>query len=235
MTDTLHSETRTETHSETHAETGTGNAVDTNVATTPDRRRRDTVVVVLAAIVTMAVLLAMWVSLRPTNASFSATETVGRNRLGTGTLDIVVGEQTTAFSASNMAAGDRVSGELVLENRGSFPLRYEMSSFSPPSPLRDALEVVAWTSSGPCSATPPSTGTWNVLQLATPGAGRAVSEGAPLAPGDTDLICMSAFLPITASSELQGQRLDLLIGIDAVQDVAGTTGTTGTTTAGGES
>jgi len=224
MTDTLRSEPQTAVDTATDPDTANAIEVDTAASTTPDRRRRETAFVVVAAAVAVAALLAMWVSLRPSSASFSDTETIGRNRLGTGTLEIAVGEETMAFSAINMAAGDRVSGELVLENQGSLPLRYELSSFAPRSLLRDTLEIVAWTSTGPCRSTPPGTGVWDVLAVSAPGAGRAVSEGAPLAPGASDLVCMSAYLPIAAKSELQGQRLDLIIGIEAVHDVAATIG-----------
>jgi hypothetical protein len=160
-----------------------------------------------------------WSTLQSSSAAFADDEVVSGNRLGAGVLDIAVGTDTALFTASNLAAGDSVSGQLVLENQGTLPLAYSLSATAAASALRDALDVVVWVGGSTCGPTPSNgIGTWRPLVD-----GARASEPRPtdgrLAPGASRLLCMAATLPIGASSAAQGQRLDMLIGVFAVHDL----------------
>lgn len=190
----------------------------TAVPTTSDDRRRQTAAVVVVFVLAILSLVWIWTTLRPTSASFSDRETIEGNRLGAGTLDVEVGEQTIAFSAQNMAAGDTVRGQFEVVNAGSLPLRFDISSFAPASPLREILDIRAWNSSGACAPTPPTSAPiWSVLD---PGSVAPTVRQGALPVGASRLICMVATLPLDSGPAAQGQRLDLIIGVDAAHDIA---------------
>lgn len=184
--------------------------------------RRERVALVVASFVLALIGLAwFWLTLQPSAASFSDEEVIDGNRLGAGTLDISIGDETVRFAASNMAAGDQATGQLLLENSGSLPLTYTLTSFATDSPLRTALDIVAWRSVGACTANPPATAElWQPLLAAEDANAAAVSSA--LAVGESQQICMSARLPIDVGPSAQGQRLDLLIGVNAMHDVDAT-------------
>lgn len=189
----------------------------------PDRRRqrRLTALVVVAFLSAVGVLTWSWASLRTSSASFADTEVISGNRLGAATLDVAVGGATVLFSASNLAAGDRVAGQLVLENRGSLPFTYRLSSTSNPGPLRDVIDIVAWTGSGGCAAAPPVGAVrWRPLDEPTEAPGVSGPSVGRLASGQSRLVCLAADLPLSAPSRVQGRRLDLIIGVTAEHDLA---------------
>lgn len=192
----------------------------TDAAGTDPRSER--IALVVAAFVLALIGLAwFWLSLEPSAASFSDREVVDGNRLGAGTLDISIGDETVRFAASNMAAGDRATGQLLLENSGSLPLTYTLTSFATDTPLRNSLDIVAWATDGPCTTnSPTSSALWR--PLAAPGKTNATAVSGALGVGESQLICMSATLPIDAGSSSQGQRMDLLIGVNAIHDLDAT-------------
>ncbi len=200
--------------------TATSRPIDTSRPHS-DRAARAMVLSALVVVVFVAAagtLTWSWSSLRSTSAAFADHEVVSGNRLGAGTLDIAAGDDTVLFTATNLAAGDRATGQLVLENRGTLPLVYSLSATATAGPLRTALDIVAWNGASPCPASPPSgSPIWRPLVD-----GARASEPRPtdgrLAPGASRLLCMAATLPIDASSDAQGQRLDMLIGVFAEHD-----------------
>lgn len=152
------------------------------------------------------------------SATFSDQEVLSGNRLGAGTLDIGVGSTTAIFTAFDLAAGDSVNGNLLVRNDGTLPLRYELTSFAPAGLLRDVIDITAWNGSGTCPLSAPAgAAVWRPLDA------RAATLSAPtagtLAVGATQLVCMRADLPISAPTEAQGRRLDLVIGAAAEHDI----------------
>ncbi len=190
---------------------------------TIERRTALTAAVVVAFSTSVVLLVWMWTSLTPTSAAFAGQVVVEGNRLGAGELDIAVGTSTVTFAADGLAPGDRANGQLVLDNEGTLPLRYELSSRTVASALRDVIEITAWDADDDdcASSLPPDRPTWEPLRsggdaLDTPRVGR-------LAPGESRLICMTADLPVTAPTSVQGRRMDMTIVIDAVHDIERTT------------
>ena len=122
-----------------------------------------------------------------------------------------------------MAAGDAATGRLEIVNGGTLPLRFGLSASAPDGPLRGVLELIAWRGTSTCASEPPaSVVTWRPLADTALQTG-ATTSGSPtsgrLAPGESVLVCMSGSLPLSASSSVQGRRLDLLLTVDAVHDI----------------
>lgn len=184
--------------------------------------RRERIALVIASFVLALIGLAwFWLTLQPSSASFSDQEVLAGNRLGAGTLDISIGNETVRFAVSNMAAGDRATGQLQVENNGTLPLTFTLTSFATATPLRDALDIVAWSVDGACTAVPPgSAELWR--PLGGPDTSNPLAVSGALAVGDSQLICMSAQLPIDIGPSAQGQRMDLLIGVNAIHDIEAT-------------
>lgn len=191
--------------------------------------------VVLALLVAALVALGWtWITLERSSASFADREVFAGNHLGAGTVDIAVGDDTIGFAAANMAAGDVATGRLEVVNGGTLPVRFVLSASSNGGPLLDVLEVVAWRGTQGCASAPPeSAPRWHPLQEPVPDldspASDPPSDPPPgsslahrLAPGETSLLCLRGELPLTASSAAQGQRLDLLLTVTAVHDIAAT-------------
>lgn len=179
-----------------------------------DRRLLHTTAIVAVALLAAATLTWSWATMTRSSASFADQEAVTGNRLGAGTLDIGFGDATAIFTAYDLAAGDAVTGNLLVRNDGSLPLRYELTSFAPAGLLRDVIDITAWNGTGACPTSAPAGATvWRPLEApTTPIAGM-------LAVGATQLVCMRADLPISAPTEAQGRRLDLVIGAAAEHDI----------------
>ena len=106
----------------------------------------------------------------------------------------------------------------------TLPFRFTLSASTDGSQLGDVLELVAWTGAATCTPAPPtSAARWWPLGASSPDpeTGRvATPTSGALAPGESSLLCMRAELPLSAPSSVQGQRLDLLVTVDAEHDVA---------------
>lgn len=183
-----------------------------------DRRLLHTGAIVAVALLAAATLTWSWATVTRSSASFADQEAVSGNRLGAGTLDIGFGDTTAIFTAYDLAAGDAVNGNLLVRNDGTLPLKYELTSFAPAGLLRDVIDITAWNGSGACpSSAPAGAAVWRPLDA------RADAPAAPtagtLAVGATQLVCMRADLPISAPTEAQGRRLDLVIGAAAEHDI----------------
>lgn len=181
-------------------------------------RFRQTAAIVAAALVAGACLAWSWATITTSSASFADQEVVSGNRLGAGELDIAIGGEAAVFAVNNLAAGDTATGELVLLNAGTLPLTYVLSSFAPAGPLRDAVDISAWNGIGACETSPPAgAAVWRVLDAA-PATPASPVAGALLADA-RQLVCLRAHIPITAPTEAQGRRLDLVIGVEARHDI----------------
>jgi hypothetical protein len=172
----------------------------------------------------LGVLAWTWTATQRSSAAFADSEVFSGNHLGAGTVDISIGDDTVRFAAVNMAAGDVATGQLDLINGGTLPLRFTLSASIDGSQLGDVLELVAWTGAATCPPAPPaSAGRWWPLGAPPPEpeAGRVETPtSGRLAPGESSLLCMRAELPMSAPSSVQGQRLDLLLTVDAEHDIA---------------
>ena len=170
-------------------------------------------------VVALAVLGWSWTTWQGSSATFSDVERIEGNRLGAGRLDVGVGRATAAFSATGLAAGDSASGRLEIDNTGTLPLTYTLRAATAGGPLAEVLVVRAWNGAGSCPTdVPGGAPTWDVL---ADGEGITTSPGTgDLAVGEARLVCLRADLPLDATSDVQGRRLDLVLGVDAVHDVA---------------
>lgn len=173
--------------------------------------------------VALAVLAWTWTSTQNSSAAFADSAVFERNHLGAGTVDVSVGDETIAFAAANMAAGDVTTGRLEIVNGGTLPLRYALSASTNGGPLVGVLQLVVWRETDRCSGAPPNAATrWRPLVDEATESDESPDDdptGGRLAPGQTSLICMRGELPLAASSSAQGQRLDLLLTVEAVHDL----------------
>ena len=196
------------------------------VMTTTDFDRRWALSGLLLALFlgALGVLAWTWTATERSSAAFADSEVFSGNHLGAGTVDISIGDDTVRFAAVNMAAGDVATGQLDLINGGTLPFRFTLSASTDGSQLGDVLELVAWTGAATCTPAPPtSAARWWPLGASSldPETGRlATPTSGALAPGASSLLCMRAELPLSAPSSVQGQRLDLLVTVDAEHDVA---------------
>jgi hypothetical protein len=177
-------------------------------------------VVVLVFIAAAGFLVWTWLGIDRSSASFADRQEFGTNHLGAGTVDVAFGDDTVAFAAVNMAPGDVADGRLEVVNRGTLAFRYSLSSTVADGPLLGVLDLVAWRGDGDCAELPPVGAVeWRplvdaagVAEVSSPTLGR-------LAPGTSQLLCLSASLPISAPNRFQGERLQFVVSVAAVQDV----------------
>ena len=192
---------------------------DIAAAAAPDRlSMRSMIAPAVALVAALAVLGWSWSSWQSSSASFADSERISGNYLGAGRVEVGVGRATAQFRATGLAAGDSATGRLEVTNDGTLPLVYSLRAASGGGPLASELQVRAWNGSGSCDATVPAgAATWDVL--GDPDGNDSPPATGRLGVGESRLVCLFADLPIDATSEVQGRRLDLVLGIDAVHDV----------------
>ena len=192
--------------------------------TLPHRPSRRLVAAVAALCALLAVsvpLVVWWVSDR-SSATFADSEVLDANHLGAATLDLEVGNEIAGFTAENLAPGDEVSGQLVLTNAGTLPLRYGATAVSSGGVLADWLRFELWPTTGICG--PGQTGERIVDDLLLPttpitllelsaGAGSRFFQLLP--PGESATLCLGASLPLSAPNEVQGRRLEVTLTLVA--------------------
>ncbi len=161
-----------------------------------------------------------WATVQTSSANFGDQEVFDRNHLGAGTIDIALGSDTVKFDVVDLAPGDVRAGRLELTNQGTFPLRYTVSASSTGGPLADVIEVALWLRTGAnCAQQVPPAGadTWRRPgRLAT---APIIPTARSLAPGESDVVCMLGRLPLSASSSVQGQQLELRVVASAEHDL----------------
>lgn len=217
----------------------------TEAAAAVDDRRRLLVVVAagLLAIVAVAVPVIVILVSRTSSASFADAEVLSANRLGAATLDIdvaatpggpgesggggsgvgarVAGE--ALFSATNLAPGDVVSGQLEMTNAGTVPLRYGLLAFSDGGVLEEWLRFEVWAGTGTCSPNQPGARVIEDVRVglaSVPLVEIARSDGVNvLEPGESFLWCIGATLSLDTPNEAQGAKLDVTLTVPAEQVV----------------
>ena len=122
-------------------------------------------------------------------ASFSDTETNADNTFTAGTLNIALGTSSWSAGFDNMKPGDTVTFTLPVNNVGSLPLNY----------------TVTTTLSGTLAE-----GTNPYTQVTAPTSGS-------LGVGGSVNIVVGITMPAAAGNEYQGQSGTLTVTIDAVQ------------------
>ena len=196
----------------------------TDAADSP--RRLIAVAVLLLVLLTVAIPVWLWWNGSSSSASFADSEVLETNRLGAGTIDIEVSPTSAAFTALNLAPGDMVSGHLLLTNSGSLPLRYWVTATSSGGLLSQWLLFGVWVGRGQCAPTDTAPRIVDNLQI---GANVAQLVGQPardeaapaptLAPGESELICLGATLPLVAPNSVQSQQMDVEIVVNAEHDI----------------
>lgn len=165
----------------------------------------------LLAAVTAPVLISLGAD--RSEAAFGDNETLGLNQLGSASVAIDVGATTVLIDTSAMAPGDRLQGQIALENNGTLPLRYALQAEfgDGTGELIAALDWRIWPrpSSTPCgSPVGPYLFEGAVTDsrlLGDPALGEDPGDRM-IQPASQDVLCVEVALPIDASDVLQGAR-----------------------------
>ena len=137
----------------------------------------------------MAIALVVGLVGAGTMAYFSDTETSTGNTFTAGTLNITLGTSSWSAGFDNMKPGDTVTFTLPVNNEGSLPLNYTVTT---------TLSGTLAGGTNPCTqVTAPTSGSLDV--------------------GGSVNIVVSITMPVAAGNEYQGQNGTLNVTIDAVQ------------------
>ena len=193
----------------------------TNPVVLPRSRRTVAVIAALVTLLGLSVPFVVWWLGSDSSASFADSEVLEANHLGAATLDLEVGADRAAFSAENLAPGDEVSGQLVVSNAGTLPLRWGMAGVGDGGLLGEWLRFEVWQSTTTCS--PNQAGDRFVSDvLLTPSptilvqfAGLGSTFPEVLRPGESATLCLGASLPLSAPNEVQGRRLEVSLTLTA--------------------
>lgn len=175
------------------------------------------VLALLAAIVPVG----LWWMASTSTASFADAEVLEANHLGAASLDIVVGSDSAVLVAGNLAPGDVVSGQLEVTNAGTLPLRYGIKARTGGGLLRDWLVFELWEGENLCRPGNPIAPVVSGVKLSSTDTTLvSVGEaGLMLGPDESAVLCLGASLPLAAPNDVQGQRLDVELIIDAEHDI----------------
>lgn len=200
-----------------------------------EHRRRILLSVVagLIALAGLAIPMIVLAGGRTSSASFADSEVFSANRLGAAVLDIeveaapsgsgadggVVDRHEGLFSATNLAPGDRISGQLAMTNAGDLPLRYGLSAIGEGGRLGQWLRFEVWAGTGTCAPDQPAPRVIDDVQIGStpvPLVDLVRDDSANvLRPGDSFLWCIGALLPLDTPNAAQGQSLDLTLLVTA--------------------
>lgn len=161
------------------------------------------------------------------SATLSDTEIV-RSSVQAESVEISVSSENGAiatFTLENMAPGDEFRGEMIIENRGTVPVLYGITSQADPSPLNQFLEMNIWSGSGNCNegelpAVQLFSGKFTESVSDVVGVGETQSEFRPLAKDSLERICAQIILPTDVGNEAQNQISRQRFTVLAIQDVA---------------
>lgn len=187
-----------------------------------DRRRRVGAAAALAGLAFVGIGLS--------GALFSDSTALGGNTLTSGTVQIGTNPGSTAFSAGNMAPGDDVSGDVVVQNNGSLRMRYSMVASADNTDglgLRSQLRISVYDGLTPLQCSAGNFGAGNLLGgPAVLGASQQLfGDPAPgTDPGDRELIasdserlCVRVTLPLATDSSYAGATTEVTLTFDAEQ------------------
>ncbi len=196
-------------------------------------RRRSLPTLAIVVLVVLGLPAGIAVVSTESGANFADDERFTGNRLGAGSVDIAVdgsidgsrdgaGRQTatgdpSAFSATNLAPGDRLTGALEVNNAGTLPFRFWITANAATSTraLGDWLLFDGWAAAD-CRTGPDEADrvfkTNVVLGPAhVPLIGDAddPGDGLRLEPGEGLVVCVGAHLPLAAPNEVQSARVEV--------------------------
>jgi len=199
----------------------------------PASQRRRIVLSVLAGLAALAGLaLPTLVILggQTSSASFADSEVLSANQLGAAVLDIEVEAGTpndadvgarreALFTATNLAPGDRASGQLEMTNAGDLPLRYGLAAVSEGGRLDEWLRFEVWAGTGTCTPDQPAPRVIEDIRVGSEPVELVElvrsDEANVLEPGASFLWCIGATLPLDTPNDAQGQSLDLTLLVTA--------------------
>lgn len=195
----------------------------------------------LQAIILLAVLAlpaGIAVTSVGSGANFADNERFTGNRLGAGTVDIVIDDvidvtggtadqvqasDPAVFSASNMAPGDHLTGALSVNNNGTLPLRYWVTARATTSSgaLGDWLLFDGWIASD-CRSGLEGAGRVFYTNVVL-GRQHARLIGGPtesddelrLDPGEDAVVCVGAHLPLAAPNDVQSASVEVELVVAA--------------------
>jgi hypothetical protein len=178
----------------------------------------------------LALFVAALAAVSLTAATFSLglwtdQATVGGNTFTAGTIDISTSPASAVIGLSPMMPGDTVNGTLTVNNAGSAPLRYAMSSTSTNTDakaLRDGITLtvklrdVAADACTDFDRTSLYTGTLAAAAFGSSATGAQAGDRT-LAGSVSEKLCLRATLPITAANSYQGGTTTTTFTFDAEQ------------------
>lgn len=112
----------------------------------------------------------------------------------TGDIDIESSPATVVFTSGEMAPGDSVYGGITVNNAGSLPLKYRMTTAAAGA-LGTALIAEVRTVSGTCDAASFSAG--SVIASPSSLSALAISTWRTLDSGASEVACFNVKLPLT--------------------------------------
>lgn len=186
----------------------------------PDEPRVQAIAAASLVVVVMAVaiplILIRWAG--TSEAEVSESDIIGLNRLGAATVDIEVGRVTTMLGTVDLAPGDTTVGSVEVGNAGSLPLRYRLTVRGSGGRLGAWLHWITWVRTSPCT----QDGAARVRAaiddpgFSGPEPGAEISIGPRvLDPGNEDVLCVAAHLPLSAPNGVQGTELSVELLADA--------------------
>jgi HAMP domain-containing protein len=168
----------------------------------------------------------LFVSQEQSSATLSDTEIV-RSRVQAESVDISISQQNGAiatFTLENMAPGDEFRGEIIIENGGSLPVLYGVTSMADPSPLNQFLVMNIWTGAGGCNQEQlPNvqlfSGLFSETTTDVVGVTETQDRFRPLAEGKSEAICAQIVLPADVGNEAQNQTSRQRFTVFAIHDI----------------
>lgn len=165
-------------------------------------------------------------SQQQSSATLSDTEII-RSRVQAESVEISISEENGAiatFTLNNMAPGDEFRGEIIIENRGSVPVLYGITSVADPSSLNQFLIMNIWAGRGDCNreqlpAIQLYSGRFSETPADVIGISRTLEQLRPLAEGDAETMCAQILLPTEVGNEAQNQTSRQRFTVFAIHDI----------------
>ncbi len=198
-------------------------------------RRLNSPLLALLLLIILAVPAGVAVVSVSSGANFADNERFAGNRLGAGSVDVAIdnvvednatlagatdrveASEPAVFSGTNLAPGDRLTGALAVNNRGTLPLRFWVTAMATTSTgeLADWLLFDGWVAAD-CRTGPEGADrvfNTNVVLGSTHarliGDSTGVEDELRLEPGEDLVVCVGAHLPLAAPNEVQEASVEV--------------------------